>query len=109
MKVWLKRRWVLGKVQRFIAKRRGKSICEYENLKRACRRQGIKAPHRITDNELNMEMKICKQKLKELENTAPSLRHEHLIRRRRIALAKDDKAKADAILKITRKERKAKR
>ena len=69
----------------------------------------MKAPHRITRDELNMELKVCKQKLKELEHTAPRLRLEHLLRRRQIALAKGDKANTDAILKIMKKERKAKR
>ena len=108
MKMWLKRRWVLRRVQKFIDTRRARFLFKWENLKRACRRHGIKAPHRITRDELNMELKICKHKLKELEHTAPQLRLEHLLRQRRFALAKGDKAKADAILKIMKEERKPK-
>ena len=56
-----------------------------------------------------MEVKICKQKVKDLKQYAPRLRLEHLLNRRQNSLKRGDKARADAILKIIRKERKAKR
>ena len=86
VKIWLKRRWFLGRVQRFKARKAVRIINCYKNLKQACARHGIKAPNFITPDELNMEVKTCRQKLKELEQSAPRLRVEHLLNRRQDAL-----------------------
>jgi hypothetical protein len=78
-------------------------MCRYKNLQRACRRQGLKGPNKMTQDELNIERKVCKKKLKELQQTAPYLRVCHLRRRRKIALAQYDVDKAKALLELIKK------
>ena len=59
VKLWIKRRWILGRLQKFIAKKRARSLSTYKRLKRSCRRNGLKEPHLFTRDELNIEMKTC--------------------------------------------------
>ena len=65
VKVWLSRRWILARLQKSIARKKPVRMCRYQNLHRDCRKQGIKGPGRITQDELNMDVKVCKQKLKQ--------------------------------------------
>ena len=88
--MWLKRRWILGRVQRFKVKKRVHSLNSCKILRRACVRQGIKAPNIITRDELNIELKTCKHKSKELEQSAPRLWLEHLLKRRQNALKRGE-------------------
>ena len=81
---------VITRLQKCIAKEKAWSMCRYKDLQRACRRQGPKGPNKMTQDELNMERKLCKNKPKELQQTAPYLRVCHLQQRRRIALAQGD-------------------
>ena len=74
VRMWVARRWVLTRLQKFIAKTKSWSMSRYQNLRRSCRRHGIKGPGLITQDERNVERNMFKQKLKELENLAPCLR-----------------------------------
>ena len=62
----------------------------------------------MTQNELNIESKVCKKKLKELQETVPYLWVCHLQQRRRIALPKGDVDKDKALLELIKKEGKSK-
>ena len=97
--MWLGRMWVIARLQKFIAKEKALSLCRYKSLQRACRRQELKGPNRMTQYELNIERKVCKKKLKELQHTAPYLRVCYLQKRDRAALAIGD---------VDKKERKSK-
>ena len=62
----------------------------------------------MTRDELNMERKLYKKKLKELQQTAPYLWVFHLKGRLRIALAQGDVNKVKALLELIKKEGKNK-
>ena len=63
----------------------------------------------MTQDKLSMERKVCKKKLKELQQTSPYLWVCHLQQMRRIALAQGGVDKAKALLELIRKKRKSKR
>ena len=105
IRMWLARRWVLARVQKFRARKKAWCMCRVKNLQRACRRQGLKMPHNITDAELDLHVKICRQTLTSLSEQAPYLRQCHLIRRRKKALADGDEDRAKDILEIIKRER----
>ena len=60
VKMWLARRWVLTRLQKFIAKTKSWSMSRYQNLPRSCGRHGIKGPGSTTQDELNVERKMYK-------------------------------------------------
>ena len=44
VKMWLKRRWILGRLQRFKARKKIRSLNCYKNLKRSCASMESKRP-----------------------------------------------------------------
>ena len=83
------------------------SLGRYKTPQRACRRQGLKVPNRMTQDTLNIERKVCKKKLKELQQKAPYLWVCHLQQRHRAALVKIDVDKAKALPERIKRSRKA--
>lgn len=109
IQMWLARRWVLARAQKFMAREKAWTCCRVRNLQCACRRQRFSSPGNITKEELDLEIKICRQKLTQLQEQAPYLRQCHLTKRRKKATAEGDEAKAKEILKAIKREQQSKR
>ena len=62
IKTWLGRRWVIARLQKFITKVKYSGVCRYKHLQRAYMRQGLKGLNKMTQDELNIERKVCKKK-----------------------------------------------
>ena len=71
--MWLRRRWIHVRVQKFIAKTKAWSLYRHRNIQRACRQQAIKGPGTMNQDELDAEKGVCRIKLKELQNEASYL------------------------------------
>ena len=54
----------------------------------------------MTLEEIELNIQACHEKLDELKQTAPAMRQEHLRKRLDDARERDDKAAADAIVRI---------
>jgi len=65
--VWLHQRWLLVRVERYLS---GKTR-DPRNLFRECRRQGVKNPRQITQDELKTEFFVCRQNLIALSKNGP--------------------------------------
>ena len=103
--VWLKRHWLLNRVQRYLD---GK-VPDPRNLYRDCRKKGIVDPREITQDGLDVEHCVCDKQLDDLAKKAPALRKKHLKDRHKRAVQKGDSEKASAIVTMLHREAKRKR
>ena len=108
VRMWMKRRWLLERVQKFISRKRAWSRCRVRNLQRSCRRHKLAMPDKITMEELAAHKTICNQTLKRLRKEAPYLRQCHLIQRKKHTIAQGDKRKAKKKGEVIKREKKKK-
>ena len=102
---WLKRRWLLGRVVRFL---KGKTP-DPRNLIRDCAANGICDPQKMTLELAEADYFTCQTKIKELKLKAPEMRRRHLKSRLKHAKDREDEESAAAIIPILHKEENRKR
>ena len=103
--VWLHRRWLLVRVERYLS---GKTR-DPRNLFRECRRRGVKDPRQITRDELKTEFFVCKKNLIALSKNGPYFRRKFLQGLCNEAKLKGDSNRAAKISGILQKEASRKR
>ncbi len=69
-RVWLRQRWLLQGMQKYIAGR----VRDPRNLFRECALRGIKDPRQITMDEIVAKFYVCKHNLALLEKHGPHFR-----------------------------------
>ena len=103
--VWLVRRWLLVRIQRYLSGR----IKDPRNLFRDCKRSGVKDPRCISDDELRVEFFVCKQNLEHLSKHGPHYRRQFLKRLVSTANAAGDVGRVSKITGILHREASRKR
>jgi hypothetical protein len=97
---WLHRRWLLARIQQYL---QGKTR-DPRNLFRECRKQGVKDPQHIMQDELKTEFWVCRHNLDLLSKNGPHYQREFLKSLVSTGKRKGDKARAAKILGILHKE-----
>jgi hypothetical protein len=99
-RVWLRRRWLLQRVENYKAGR----IRDPRNLFRECALRGIKDPSQITPEEIVTEFYVCKHNLALLEKHGPLLRLRFLKQLVTTAMKHGDTIRASSVTEIIKKE-----
>ena len=91
---WLRRRWILGRVGRYL----DGNVPDPRNLRRDCKKHGLGNPRDITREMLAAELIVCDKKIEELKLKAPEMRRKHLRHRLKLAQTRGDDTSAAEIL-----------
>ena len=98
--VWIQRRWLLTRIQRFLLG----LTRDPRNLIRDCRRRGVTDPWCITPEELRMEIFVCQQNLEHLSKHGPHYHHQFLKRLVISAQQRGDTSRASKITALLQRE-----
>ena len=104
-RVWVRRRWLLQRVRKFMAG----DIRDPRNLFRECHSRGVKDPHQIRHDELSAEFYVCKQNLELLAKHGPHFRLRFLKQLVTKAKKRGDSIRAGQISGIIKREASRKR
>ena len=103
--VWIQRRWLLTRIQRFLSG----LTKDPRNLIRECRRRGVTDPRYITPEELRTEFYVCKQNIDHLAKHGPHYRRQFLRQLSISAKQRGDDSRASKIIGLLQREASSKR
>jgi hypothetical protein len=103
---WLTWRWLLVRIQRYIA---GIGTPDPCNLIRDCMRSLLFDPRSVPHSNFMIQIEIAYQKLSELAKDAPALCRQHLLDLCKAADDRGDSARSTIILEILTREQERKK
>jgi hypothetical protein len=104
-KVWIHRRWLLKRVERYLEKK----TRDPRNLIRDCLRRRVKSPLSITMDELRTKFFVCQKNIELLTKNGPLFRLKHLQDLLKQLVQSGDSQRVSKITGIIQKEAMRKR
>lgn len=104
-KVWIHRRWLLKRVERYLEKK----TRDPRNLIQDCLRRGVKSPLSITMDELRTKFFVCQKNIELLTKNGPLFRLKHLQNLLKRSVQSGDSHRVSKIAGIIQKEAMKKR